>query len=131
MKNFIFALLVLLCTSCAFADGAGLPPPSTHSRNTHSITLTWDASATPNVTYNVYRSESPNACPTSPLVLGIEETRYVDTSIQAGMKYYYNVSSVNANGETCSVTEQECSTSLKQCKAHIETDTVTLNWFKP
>ena len=67
--------------------------------NAHAANLSWTASTTPNVTYNVYRSTSSTGPFTTPLNSSpITGTTYVDTTVQAGQTYYYVVSAVAANG---------------------------------
>lgn len=63
---------------------------------THSITLTWTASVTPNVTYSVFRSTSA----TGPFVAvaggtGITGTSFVDTTANVGVKYFYQVDAID------------------------------------
>ena len=56
----------------------------------HTVSLSWTASSSPNVTgYNVYRgitSGGPYKKINSALILG---TSYVDTTVQSGQTYYY------------------------------------------
>ncbi|MBZ5634655.1 MAG: hypothetical protein LAO55_16150 [Acidobacteriia bacterium] len=74
-------------------DGQPPPPPP----QPHSVTLSWLASITSNVTYNIYRgttSGGPYAKVNgSPLGLS-----YVDNSVQSGQTYYYVATAVDANG---------------------------------
>jgi len=65
----------------------------------HTVTLTWSASASANVTgYRVYRagvSGGPYALISSSLVSG---TNYTDTNVSGGDTYYYVTTSVNSSG---------------------------------
>jgi len=49
-------------------------------------------------TYNVYRSTDP-AAPGSPVATGITVRGFFDTTVTAGVTYYYRVTAVNAMGE--------------------------------
>jgi Immunoglobulin domain/Immunoglobulin I-set domain/Abnormal spindle-like microcephaly-assoc'd, ASPM-SPD-2-Hydin len=73
--------------------GTGVQPVS------HSVTLTWTASASMGVTgYNVYRSTvsgGPYTKLTSPPVAA---TTYVDSAVQSAQTYYYVVTSVDSSG---------------------------------
>lgn len=67
----------------------------------HTVTLTWTASSTKGVTYNIYRGTSAGVCngkPT-PYATGITGTSYVDTNVSPGT-YFYNVSAVGPTGES-------------------------------
>jgi len=65
--------------------------------NAHTVSLSWSASTSQNVTgYNVYRSTVANGPYTqinSSLVTG---TAYTDTTVQAGQTYYYVTTAVNS-----------------------------------
>lgn len=69
----------------------------------HSVSLSWTASTTAGVTYNLYRGSSSGVCsgtPT-PYKTGISGTSYVDLNVSPGT-YFYNVSAVGTGGEsTC------------------------------
>ncbi len=63
----------------------------------HSVALTWTASTSTVVGYNVYRSSTsggPYTLLTSSPVAG---TTYTDSTVQAGQTYYYVVTSVNSS----------------------------------
>jgi hypothetical protein len=67
---------------------------------THSVSLTWTASASPNISgYNVYRSTT-NGGPYIQLnsVL-IATTSYTDTEVAAGETYYYVTTAVNTSNQ--------------------------------
>jgi hypothetical protein len=70
-------------------DGAGVP---------HDATLSWTASASPNVSgYNVYRRSNPTgsyAKVNSALITGVT---YTDTTVQSGQTYYYVATAVNSS----------------------------------
>lgn len=67
--------------------------------NNHAAILTWTASSTTNVTYNVYRSASTSGPFTTPLNTSpITTTTYTDTTVQAGQTYYYVVTAIATSG---------------------------------
>ena len=67
--------------------------------NAHAANLSWTASTTPNVTYNVYRAAASTGPFTTPLNSSpITGTTYVDTTVLAGQTYYYVVTAVASNG---------------------------------
>lgn len=89
----------------SFATGTSNPAAkaslqgSGASGTQHSVKLTWKASASKVSGYNVYRgtkSGGPYSLITSALDSG---TSYNDTSVQAGVTYYYVVTAVNGKGQ--------------------------------
>ena len=67
--------------------------------NAHAAVLTWTASTTPNVTYNVFRATASTGPFTTPLNSSpITGTTYTDTSVAAGQTYYYVATAVAAGG---------------------------------
>ncbi len=86
-----FAAVALFLAACGrnrAADQEGRP-------GHHSVTLTWAASTTPVVGYNVYRATTPNG-PSSKLNSEpIMTTHYTDTSVEAGHTYTYHVTAVD------------------------------------
>jgi hypothetical protein len=83
--------MVLLLTLLSFANTPGK----------HTVSLTWTASTTAGVTYNLYRGSSPGVCNGSPTpyASNISGTSYLDTNTPAGT-YFYNVSAVGSTGES-------------------------------
>ena len=69
--------------------------------NAHAANLSWTASTTLNVTYNVYRAAASTGPFTTPLnSLPIAGTAYVDNTVQAGQTYYYVVTAVAGGTES-------------------------------
>ena len=89
----ICALLILTASLVALANTPGK----------HSITLSWTASTTTGVTYNLYRGSTTGVCsgtPT-PYVTGITTTQFVDTvGLTDGQIIFYNVSAVKGGAES-------------------------------
>lgn len=74
------------------------------------VTLSWNASTTPSVTYNVYRgmvSGGPYSRMNSSPVSGVS---YVDTSVAAGQVYYYVVTAANSSGMESGYSNQSVAT---------------------
>jgi hypothetical protein len=63
----------------------------------HSASLSWTASTSPNVTYNIYRSMTSGGPYTKLNSSLIATTTYLDTTVQAGQTYYYVVTAVDAS----------------------------------
>lgn len=65
----------------------------------HQVTLSWDASESPVIGYNVYRSQSLNG-PFTRINAALDpSTSYVDTSIAGGQTYFYVTTAVNASSQ--------------------------------
>jgi hypothetical protein len=82
-----------------------MPPPTgtgTCSTGTgavaHSASLSWTASTTANVTYNIYRATTSGAYSSTPIASSIAGTTYVDTTVAAGQTYFYVVKAVDGSG---------------------------------
>ena len=67
-----------------------------------SVALSWTAS-TGAATYNVYRSTTTGG--ETVLVTGVTATTYTDTTAANGTTYYYEVTAVNASGESAKSNE--------------------------
>lgn len=64
----------------------------------HSVTLTWTASTSTVVGYNVYRSTVSGGPYTKQNSSVNASTSYVDSAVQAGTTYFYVVTSVDSSG---------------------------------
>jgi hypothetical protein len=77
----------------------------------HSVALTWSASKSSGVVgYNVYRGTTSGGPYTKLTPSAIPETRYTDTSVEAGRIYYYVVTSVDSSGVESSHSNQASAT---------------------
>ena len=125
-------LLVAGHASVANASTGALAPsihvvPASSPGSTSQIVLSWNTAATA-TSYNVYRGttaggESPTAVQT-----GLTATTYTDTSVSNGATYYYQVTAVNASGESPKSNEAHASTPTAFV-SFVQTDTSTQgNW---
>ena len=91
----LLAMLFLTASRCypqnsATGGGSFSGGGSLASSPSHSVTLTWTASASSGVTgYNIYRSQTNGGPYTQLNSTAISGTSYVDTSVSAGQTYYY------------------------------------------
>ncbi len=68
----------------------------------HSVSLTWDASSSSNVTgYYVYRATASGG-PYTKLSSLLKATSYVDGTVEAGRTYYYATTATDASGQESS-----------------------------
>jgi hypothetical protein len=101
-RRAISAVFVPLCMALASlfsscGDGSINSLPSARS---HSVVLTWDASTSTDVVgYNVYRSDVSGG-PYAQLngSIPVLALTYTDTTVQAGLTYYYVVTAVDSEG---------------------------------
>lgn len=64
----------------------------------HTVSLSWTASTTSGVTYNVYRATTSGGYNySSPLAAGISGTSFTDCSVALGTTYYYVVEAVSGS----------------------------------
>jgi fibronectin type 3 domain-containing protein len=63
----------------------------------HSATLVWSPGASTVVGYNVYSSATSGGTYTKLTASPITTTTFTDSSVQAGMTYYYAVTSINSS----------------------------------
>lgn len=64
----------------------------------HSVSISWDASPSPNVAYyKVYRA-TVNRGPYDLVGTNITSTAYVDSTVQPGVAYYYVTTTVSTVG---------------------------------
>lgn len=73
--------------------GAGVAPTP------HTVQLSWTASTTPGVTYNVYRSATSGAG-YSLIAGGVTPLMYTDTNVVSGSTYYYVTTAFDGTSES-------------------------------
>lgn len=67
----------------------------------HSVVLTWDASPTMGVTYNVFRGTAAGAEGTTPINTSpVAALTYTDVNVAPGTGYYYTVEAVDSGGSS-------------------------------
>jgi len=66
----------------------------------HTVSLSWAASTTSNVVYNVYRGITPGGpyMKLTPSALGT--VSFIDSSVSPGQTYFYVTTAVNSSGES-------------------------------
>ncbi len=85
---------------------AGAPAPATGlsatATNSNAVTLTWTASTTSGVTYDIYASTTAGTAPTQADLIAqqVTGTSYVNTGLQPNTTYYYTVAAANFGGES-------------------------------
>jgi hypothetical protein len=94
------ALLTLLLVPFAARAAATTPPGAPAAQvTTHSVSLTWLASVTPNVvSYNAKRSNTSGGPYVTLNTSVITTLSYLDTSIAAGQVYYYVITAIDSLG---------------------------------
>ena len=89
--------LVVIVALWTSRQGDGLSQKQGAPSSGHYAVLTWKASPSVVVGYNVYRAEN-SAGPFKKLNSSpIREATYKDSSVQAGRTYFYQVTAVDAN----------------------------------
>jgi len=85
---------------------AGAPAPVTGltatATNSNAISLSWTASTTSDVTYDIYASTTSGTAPTQATLVAqqVAGTSYVNTGLQPNTTYYYTVEAANFGGES-------------------------------
>ena len=73
----------------------------------HSVTLSWNASTSPNVIgYRIYRSTASGGTYTALNSTPVPGTSYVDHTVRGGITYYYVARSVDSTGAESSDSNQ-------------------------
>jgi hypothetical protein len=104
--------------SAALTETVKAPPPGAPSNltanaaNSNTINLTWAASPTSGVTYNVYSSANAVFTPSASnrIASGLTNTSYSNSGLSQGTTRYYLVSAQNANGESAASNEASATT---------------------
>ena len=91
MPKFL-ALLLLFQTFGGTTQTKGIAA----AEGKHYVALSWTASATPGVTYNLYRSQVPGG-PYTRIQSGVMGTSGNDTNVTPGQTYYYVATAYNGS----------------------------------
>ena len=89
----------IIVTSSAIHPTLSIPLSGIGMTKQHSVTLTWNASKSKVVGYNIYRSSDPNGGFTIINKGLIPLTTYVDEAVRSGDTYYYYATAVNSLGQ--------------------------------
>ncbi len=87
---------------------AGAPAPvtglATTATNSNAASVSWTASTTSDVTYDIYASTTSGTAPTQATLVAqqVTGTSYVNTGLQPNTTYYYTVKAANFGGESSS-----------------------------
>jgi len=84
------------------------PTGLTATAGNAQVTLSWAASAGA-VSYNLYRATRSGGEGATPVIKGITGTTYTNTGLKNGTVYYYQVTAVNAAGESAKSVEVQAS----------------------
>ncbi|MDR3711036.1 MAG: fibronectin type III domain-containing protein [Capsulimonadaceae bacterium] len=88
---------------------AAVPSILTATGGAQSVSLTWTAS-TGATSYNVYRGTTLGGESATPVATGLTSPSYLDTSLSDSTKYYYEVSALDAGGESGKSAEAHATT---------------------
>lgn len=83
---------------------------STAGAGAHSVQLSWNASSSPVIGYNIYRSPQPGGPYTRLTGAPQPVTSYADYGVQSGATYYYVATSVNGSSEESAYSNQTVAT---------------------
>jgi|SRR5581483_4842841 len=87
------AVLILVSVGCA---SCGVGHSNSITPRQHSVSLSWNASASSNVQYNVYRgTQHLGPYGTKVNSAPLSSTRFTDSMVQNGATYYYVVTAVD------------------------------------
>jgi hypothetical protein len=87
--------------------GLGQPCVTDTGPSPHTVTLSWTASTSPNVSgYNVYRGTSSGGPYTKVNSAQIAGTSYLDTTVQSGQTYYYVATAVGSDSSESGYSNQ-------------------------
>lgn len=76
----------------------------------HSVSLTWTASTSTVVGYNVYRSTTSGGPYTLMTTSSVVGAAYTDNSVQAGVTYFYVITAVDASGNESAFSNEASAT---------------------
>jgi hypothetical protein len=98
----VLAAAILASEWFIATGGMILFEPMRSHRRDHRVTLTWQASATKNVRYNIYRGPTPGFHPDKLNSSPIDGVTFIDTRVESRTRYYYVGRAVDATGQESS-----------------------------
>ena len=93
------AIQKILSWTYSLPSKPAAPTGFTATAGAQQVMLSWAASAGA-TTYNVYRSTTSGGEGATPVSTGVTATSFTDTGLADGTTYYYQVTAVNAQGES-------------------------------
>jgi Abnormal spindle-like microcephaly-assoc'd, ASPM-SPD-2-Hydin len=91
--------------------GDGVDAGSAPSSSKHTVNLSWVASHSKNVGYQVYRGETPGGPYTRLTASATTALQYSDSEVESGLEYFYVATSVDKHGSE-SLYSQEISVTI-------------------
>jgi len=82
----------------------------TQSTSPHTVSLSWDASTSEVIGYNVYRGTQSGGPYVKLTLSPLPTTTYLDSSVADGMTYFYVSTSINKEGEESTYSNQATAT---------------------
>ena len=98
----VLAAAILASEWFVATGGMILFEPMRPHRRDHRVTLTWQASTTKNVRYNIYRGPTPGFHPNKLNSSPIDGLTFIDTTVKSRTRYYYVGRAVDATGHESS-----------------------------
>lgn len=109
------ALAALACVLLVSASAA----------HAHTVALSWTASTSPGVTYNVYRGLQSGG-PYTQIASGVSSTAYTDTAVTTGTVYFYVVTAFDGTNESIYSNE-----AMANVTGHVWAPIASLTWAVP
>jgi endoglucanase len=111
-----FSLNGVACSAPASSPAPSLPVAPTNlaasAVSSTQVSLTWKASTTQGVTYNVYESTSQSFTPSASnrVATGLTSAGFEQQNLSGGTAYYYMVTALNSSGESVPSKEASATT---------------------
>lgn len=86
MRRYLLLAAILMLYISSSANAQSMPRNLKPRATAHSVTLSWTASSTPGVSYNIYRGAAK--------IANVSAVTYVDGTVAAATTYTYSVSSL-------------------------------------
>jgi len=98
----VMAAMALTAEWVVATGGITLPRHTRQEEKKHSVVLSWNASTTNNVRYNVYRGTAAGVHPDKLNNEPVEGLSFPDTTVESGKDYYYVARAVDLRGRESS-----------------------------